>query len=695
MKILKKLLCLLFLLSFILNAEIKVLSKAGKGVLLEKDGQKVLLLKGSFYEMGYQHGKLLKDEIEELINNVLMISFATKIDDIEKAFEKQKNYIPERYIEEMKGMADATGLSLKKIVLANTFPELFHCSGIFLSRDATENKEMFHVRILDYLTDAGLQKFSKVIIFQPDGYNSFISASFSGFIGVVSGMNDKKIAIGEMGGKGYGDWDGIPMVFLMRKAFEEAKNLDEAVDIFKNNKRTCEYYYLISDGTIGDARGIYATSKNFEILLPSQSHPKLPQPFPKDTILMTAPNRYKTLRERVMDNYGKINIENLIEIIKEPVSMKSNLHNAIFLPEKLKMYLAVAQSPDVTNFQACYQKYYEYDYQELIKYYPENGERIQKIETKAEINNILPEEKIKEGILEKEEIKDFSEPENENLKNYLKFYEVPKKDIPYKLIFKTKTEDFYFYSLTFPSLVTTPYPELNTVYCEYFKSVKDIKKPPVILLDIQMGNLFLPRLIGYKLAQMGINSLIVELPVFGTLNRKIKGGKLPSSLDSIGQLISQGINDIRVAASILNQLENTEDINLCGISFGALVGALYAGIDGNLKKVCLLLGGGNLSEIIKREENFNKILKEGNFSEGMLKFLMIPFDPLTYSSNLKKTDVLMINAKDDSLIPKECAEVYYQSLKNKEIIWYPGDHYSLKNYFWEIFDRITGFFNGN
>ncbi len=42
-----------------------------------------------------------------------------------------------------------------------------------------------------------------------------------------------------MGGAGYGNYDGIPMIFLMRKALEEARNLNEAVEIFKKDPRTC------------------------------------------------------------------------------------------------------------------------------------------------------------------------------------------------------------------------------------------------------------------------------------------------------------------------------------------------------------------------------------------------------------------------------------------------------------------------
>ncbi|HHY23149.1 MAG TPA: hypothetical protein GX527_02790, partial [Clostridiaceae bacterium] len=45
------------------NSGLKLIAREGKGALLEKDGQRIIVLKGTPYEMGYQHGVLLKDEV--------------------------------------------------------------------------------------------------------------------------------------------------------------------------------------------------------------------------------------------------------------------------------------------------------------------------------------------------------------------------------------------------------------------------------------------------------------------------------------------------------------------------------------------------------------------------------------------------------------------------------------------------------
>ena len=126
-----------------------------------------------------------------------------------------------------------------------------------------------------------------------------------------------------MGGRGEGDWDGMPMAFLMRDGLEKANSLDEALAIFRDTPRTCEYYYVISDGKIPDARGL-STSP--------------------DAVLMSAGDRYEKLAERVKDAYGKFDAETAIHLMDRPVAMKSNLHDVLFAPQTLEFWVANAGS---------------------------------------------------------------------------------------------------------------------------------------------------------------------------------------------------------------------------------------------------------------------------------------------------------------------------------------------------------------
>ena len=44
----------------------------------------------------------------------------------------------------------------------------------------------------------------------------YMNVTFAGFFGSVTGMNARRVSIGEMGGGGLGQWRGVPMALLVR-----------------------------------------------------------------------------------------------------------------------------------------------------------------------------------------------------------------------------------------------------------------------------------------------------------------------------------------------------------------------------------------------------------------------------------------------------------------------------------------------
>ena len=89
-------------------------------------------------------------------------------------------------------------------------------------------------------------------------------------------MNAERVSIGEMGGRGMGHWEGVPMAFLVRMVLEEADTLDRGIAIFRDNPRTCEYYFVIADGKTGKAVGMEACWNTFGVIGMGESHPRLP-----------------------------------------------------------------------------------------------------------------------------------------------------------------------------------------------------------------------------------------------------------------------------------------------------------------------------------------------------------------------------------------------------------------------------------
>lgn len=368
---------LLTILVASLNAhgETKTLARCGAGFLEEIGGSKVLHVKGTPYEMGYQQGALLKDDIRELVRFLfdvkakeLKIEVAgLKLNPDPKAIiamiaTLQKPFIPERYFEELQGVADGSGMSLQEIVTANFIPELFHCSGFAISGSATRDGQLYHGRILDYGCDWRLQDHAVLTVAEPVGKIPFINVTYAGFIGSVTGMNAKQISIGEMGGGGRGHWAGVPMALLVRMALEEADDLDQAIAVFRDNPRTCEYYYVIADGETGQAVGMEASWNVFGTISMGGAHPKLPHAV-KDAVLLSAGTRYEELVRRVKAGHGQFDAESARELMSRPVAMKSNLHSVLFETKTTRLWVANASK---NGDPAASQPYHAFQLTELL-----------------------------------------------------------------------------------------------------------------------------------------------------------------------------------------------------------------------------------------------------------------------------------------------------------------------------------------
>ncbi|MCX8038231.1 MAG: C45 family autoproteolytic acyltransferase/hydrolase [Candidatus Sumerlaeia bacterium] len=344
----------------------------GKGWLERRAGNLVLHVAGTPYEMGYQHGVLLRPQIQQMLARLYAIGAAQALLDpkkpallkIREAYERCLPHIPKDILEELRGVAAGSSVSLEQITTANMIPELFHCSGFALWGRATKDKALYHGRILDYAMEIGYHEYAVLIVARPQGKHAFINVGYTGFIGSVTGTNEKQVSFGEMGGRGEGLWDGMPMAFLMRKGLEEADTLDEGVAIFRDTPRTCEYYYVISDAKIPDARGLATRPDKFLVLKPGEPHPDLPVPTGiLDTVLMSGDERFQLLAARTIMGYGKFDGPAALALMRRPVAMRSCIHAALFAPAKDRLWVSNA----VGTTPASELPYTEYSLRELFE----------------------------------------------------------------------------------------------------------------------------------------------------------------------------------------------------------------------------------------------------------------------------------------------------------------------------------------
>jgi len=341
----------------------------GKGRLIVKRGCRSLLLNGTPREVGFQHGRLLAQEVRRTCDSLLHVAgllYSVEKgewfpDTIRRAYKQLEPHIPAEYLEEMRGLAEGSGVPLETVQLANVFPALFHGSGFAVFGKASAGGKLYHGRVLDYMTELALQGEAAIIVVRKPNSIPFVSVGYAGLIGCVSGMNAGHVAVTHMGGHGEGQWDGVPMPILVRMALERAGALDDARKVFREAKHTGESYYAISDGSGPAAFGVAATPDSVTFFEPGQAHAKFPTPV-ADAVILSAGSRYTELVKRISTFHGRIDSTVAREIMKRPVAMKSNLHNVLFMPEALDFYVANAKRRDP----ACDQTYARYSLTELL-----------------------------------------------------------------------------------------------------------------------------------------------------------------------------------------------------------------------------------------------------------------------------------------------------------------------------------------
>lgn len=256
------------------------LTSVGQGA----DSIHVLKVWGTPYEMGYAHGKLCATQIRAFYTRLITamaLGMGVNVSVLDEAWAQMEPFVKERYKQEMRGLADGSGIDLKMIQRAHAIPDLseFHCTFFAAWGKATPDGSLQQIRALDYETRAGIQDEPALIVQIPDDANAFVNVAWLGFIGVVTGMNEKKIALSEIGDH-FGDdvetLAGEPLPFLMRRVLEEADSLDQAVSIFRTANRTSSLLYCIGDAKIPSAVKLRTSAAFCEVYTAADGDRTLP-----------------------------------------------------------------------------------------------------------------------------------------------------------------------------------------------------------------------------------------------------------------------------------------------------------------------------------------------------------------------------------------------------------------------------------
>ena len=224
-----------------------------------QDGVPVVYLSGTPYELGRQHGEALREEIRASMAQVLgYFRWYLRIPWVrswlvnwwlDSAWKQETPFVPPDDLEELRGLAEGSGVPVRELYRLHAIPDrTYACSSFAVWGRATADRRLIHVRNLDWNMQAGIQRFATVFVVRPTGKHAFVNVGWAGFIGVLTGINDAQLSVGQVGAETVdATFRGEPMGFVMRRVLEEAGDLDAASSLVLSARRTVGVNYVFAD----------------------------------------------------------------------------------------------------------------------------------------------------------------------------------------------------------------------------------------------------------------------------------------------------------------------------------------------------------------------------------------------------------------------------------------------------------------
>ncbi len=257
------------------------------------DGLRILVLEGSGYEMGSQHGEALGEEIRQgvlpLFGNPT--EFEPQLrrlpEERRKAvaelydrdiFGPLKRFVPKDYLDELRGIAEGAGLPADVVLRGNFMSELLQitikqqvpegvidtggagCTGFALAGPATRDGELLHGKNTDYRGGGVWDRFPVLMLSRPaDGF-AYVRGTSAGLIKCNTCMNQHGVTLG-------GHFlfstdtatDGMAFTILENEVMRRASDLREAISIVEEGPRAGAFAFILSDGKTGEAVALECT----------------------------------------------------------------------------------------------------------------------------------------------------------------------------------------------------------------------------------------------------------------------------------------------------------------------------------------------------------------------------------------------------------------------------------------------------
>ena len=255
---------------------------------------------------------------------------------------------------------------------------LVGCTSFGTWGSASQDSTMIIGRNFDFWVGDDFAKNKIVEFVKPSAGYKFMSITWGGFIGVVSGMNEKGLTVTINAAKSsIPSGSATPVSLVAREIVQYAKNIEEAITIAKRRKMFISESFLVGSATDNKAVIIEKTPDSLAVYDPNKNEILCTNHFQSNGFWNSKPNieqrensasvyRYQRLAQLLQQN-GKNTVQKTISILRDYKGLDNTdiglgnekavnqfiaHHAVVFEPQKLRVW--VSASPWQMGQFVCY-----------------------------------------------------------------------------------------------------------------------------------------------------------------------------------------------------------------------------------------------------------------------------------------------------------------------------------------------------
>ncbi|MEO7313081.1 MAG: C45 family peptidase [Chitinophagaceae bacterium] len=352
-----------------------------------------LFVAGDGFEMGTINGKLTKelvqrqeDHFTEQIKKMVPSKFTRNylkylIGWFNRNLDK---IIKEEYRDEIFGVSESAsasyqwlGSNYQRILNYHAAHDIGHalqnlaivgCTSFGTWNDQSADSEMIIGRNFDFYVGDKFAEDKIVAFFSPKHGHKFMTVTWGGFIGAVSGMNEEGLSVTINAAKSeYPTSSATPVSLVTREILQYAKNIEEAVAIAKKRKMFVSESFLVASAADNKAVIVEKTPDTLDVYDPHKNYIVCTNHFQSNVLANSeqnqeqlaesaSPYRYQRLMELLSAN-GKNTVQKTVNILRDRKGLRNaNIgegnekainqliahHSVVFEPKKRIVWVSTA-----------------------------------------------------------------------------------------------------------------------------------------------------------------------------------------------------------------------------------------------------------------------------------------------------------------------------------------------------------------